>query len=37
MEALRSLEIGIRAIRAQRQAMHVIGHNEELRWRQSIG
>ena len=27
MEALRSLEIGIRAIRAQRQAMHVIGHN----------
>ncbi|RLE06884.1 flagellar hook-associated protein FlgK, partial [Candidatus Aerophobetes bacterium] len=27
MEALRSLEIGIRAIRTQRQAMHVIGHN----------
>jgi len=27
MEALRSLEIGIRAVRAQRQALHVIGHN----------
>jgi len=27
MEALRSLEIGIRAIRAQRAALHVIGHN----------
>lgn len=27
MEALRSLEIGIRAVRTQRQALHVIGHN----------
>lgn len=27
MEALRSLEIGIRAVRAQRAALHVIGHN----------
>lgn len=27
MEALRSLEIGIRAVRAQRQVLHVIGHN----------
>ncbi|MCD6318408.1 flagellar hook-associated protein FlgK, partial [Candidatus Aerophobetes bacterium] len=27
MEALRSLEIGIRAVRAQRQALHTIGHN----------
>jgi len=27
MEGLRSLEIGIRAIRAQREALHTIGHN----------
>jgi len=27
MEALRSLETGIRAIRAQREALHIIGHN----------
>ena len=27
MEALRSLETGIRAIRTQRQALHTIGHN----------
>jgi len=27
LEALRSLEIGIRAVRTQRQALHTIGHN----------
>lgn len=27
MEGLRSLEIGVRAIRAQREALHTIGHN----------
>ena len=27
MEALRSLETGIRAVKTQRQALHIIGHN----------